>query len=43
MKLNENFANVYTPYHDLDYLYPKQREILANEKINFVELNILTN
>jgi len=30
MKLNGNFANVYTPYHDLDYLFPKYEEILAN-------------
>jgi hypothetical protein len=43
MKLNENFANVYTPYHDLDYIYHKKEEIIANEKISLVGLNVSTN
>ena len=39
MKLNGNFANVYTPYHGLDYLYTKHEETLAYEKTGLNGLN----
>ena len=39
MKLNGNFANVYTPYHDLDYLYEKNGEKVANDKPGFNGFN----
>ena len=39
MKLNGNFANVYTPYQGLDYLYTKHEETLAYEKTGLNGLN----